>query len=219
MVAGWRIVSLAAIVGLLGSGVAGLALAAAPAGSALAKRLSPPGRPLRPPRPAGAAGLRLLRQAAAACQDISYRGSQVVLWRGQGGTSTSVVHVWHQAGRVTVVQAAAAAQSGAAGDQDPAGILGMPARLLALLQSNYQIVYEGRGSASRRSALVVEVRRPGGGLAARFWLDARTKLPLRRQIFDAGTRVVSDDAFTRLDLGDPGPGRMPGRRRALARPA
>jgi sigma-E factor negative regulatory protein RseB len=218
---GWRIASLAAIIGLLGSGAAGLALADSPTGASFIKRLSAGGGPLRVARGPDAAGastgLQLLREAAAACQDISYRGSQLVLWWGQGQTSASVVEVWHQPGRMTMVQAvgpapgaaAAAPRAGAAGDQDPDGILGMSERLLALLQSNYLAVYAGRGSADQRRALVVEVWRPGGSLAARFWLDAATKLPLRREMFDAGTHMISDDAFTRLELGAPGPGDMP----------
>jgi sigma-E factor negative regulatory protein RseB len=100
----------------------------------------------------------------------------------------------------------AAARPGAAGGQGPDGILGMSGRLLALLQSNYLVLYMGHGLVGQRRALVVEARRPGGGLAARFWLDAATKLPLRREIFDPGRHVISDDAFTRLELGDPGPG-------------
>jgi sigma-E factor negative regulatory protein RseB len=226
MGSGWRIASLAAIIGLLGSGMAGLALADVPAGSSFIKRLSFGGRPLRLARgPAAEAtsGLQLLREAAAACQDMSYRGSQVVLWRGQGGTGASIVELWHQAGRMTLVQAVGTESgapdgitlAGAAVDQDPAGILGMSGRLLALLQANYVVVYAGRGSAEQRAALVVEVRRPDGSLAARFWLDAATKLPLRREMFDAGTGMISDDAFTSLELGDPGPG---GRPAAAAKP-
>ena len=52
------------------------------------------------------------------------------------------------------------------------------------MQANYQVVYTGDGTADNRPAQIVEVRRPGGGLAARFWLDAATKLPLRRETFD-----------------------------------
>lgn len=221
MAPGWRIASLAAIIGLLGSGMAGLALTDAPGGSAFGQRLSFGGRPLRPaPGPAApgtSTGLRLLSEAAAACQDTAYSGSQVLRWWGQDETSASAVEVWHQPGRMTLVRATvarpgepgAAARSGAADDQDPGGILGMSARLLALLQSNYLVVYAGRGSADQRGALVVEIRRPDRGLAARFWLDAVTKLPLRRELFDSGGHLVSDDAFTSLELGDSGPGGEP----------
>jgi hypothetical protein len=228
MVSGWRIASLAAIVGLLGSGVAGIALADAPSGPAVIKRPSLGGgllrltRPLQPAR--GDIGLRLLQEAAAACQNTSYSGEQVALWWGQGETSGSVVDVWHQPGRVTLVQAASASPGGPAGaalssgpvgtsspagDQDPDGILCVSNVLLAVLQSNYRVVYAGRGSAVGRSALIVEARRLGGGLAARFWLDAATKLPLRREIFTSGARMVSEDGFISLQLGASGLSAMP----------
>ncbi len=219
MTSGCRIVGLAAILGLLGSGVAGLALAdVQPASTAIRH---PNIGPLRLAGPAqvstAVAGLRLLQQAAAACQGTSYRGEQVVLWWGQGETSTSVVEVWHQPGSMTLVRASGAApaaagtpaRSGIAGDQDPDGILGVSDRLLLLLQSNYQVVYAGHGSAAGRPALVVEVRRPDGGLAARFWIDAATKLPLRREMFAANARMISEDAFTTLELGARGLDGMP----------
>jgi sigma-E factor negative regulatory protein RseB len=216
MMSGWRLVSLAAILGLLGSAVAGIALADvqpdAQAGPAVIKQPGPAGGQVgraAAQNTAVGAGLRLLQEAAAACQGTSYRGEQVVLWWGQGETSSSVVEVWHQPGGATLVQASGDGPGTGAGNQDPDGILGVSDRLLALLESNYQVVYTGRGSADNRAALVVEVRRPGGGLAARFWLDAATKLPLRREIFAADARMISEDAFTSLELGAGGLNGMP----------
>ncbi len=219
MASGCRIVGLAAILGLLGSGVAGLALADVQPGSAALRHPSIGALQFAgsPQASSAAVGLRLLQQAAVACQGTSYHGEQVVLWWGQGETSTSVVEVWHQPGSMTLVRASGPApgaagtssRTGIAGDQDPDGILGVSDRLLALLQANYQVVYAGRGSAAGRPALVVEVRRPGGGLAARFWIDAATKLPLRREMFDANARMISEDAFTTLELGTRGLDGMP----------
>ena len=218
---GWRIAGLAAILGLLGAGVAGLALADAPAGSPVIKQ---PGlraglaRPARSQQSARSGiGLQLLHEAAVACQATSYRGEQVVLWWVQGRSGSSVVQVWHQPGQVTLVQeagdppgnAAPAARPATAGDQDMDGTLGLSDRLLVLLQTNYEVVYAGRGSADNRAALVVEVRRPGGGIAARFWLDAVTKLPLRREIFATNAHMISEDAFINLELGVRGPGGVP----------
>jgi sigma-E factor negative regulatory protein RseB len=222
LVSGWRIVGLAAILGLLGSGVAGLALADLAAGPSVIKRTAL-GGPLRLARPAGTAasgaGLRLLQESATACQATSYHGEQVVLWWGPGETSASLVDVWHQPGQVTLVQATnvprgkavgAGSPASPADDPDPDGILGVSNRLLDLLQSNYQIAYVGRGSAAGRTALMVEVRRPGGGgLAARFWLDAATKLPLRREIFTSGSHMISEDSFVNLQLGAGGLGAVP----------
>jgi len=218
-VPGWRIASLAALIGLLGWGTIGLVWADAP-GASSAKHPGSGGDALRlagPPGPAGSGGppgitvgLELLREAVTACQDTSYSGSEFVLWWGPDETSASVVEVWHQPGRLTLVEAADPAglsRARAAADQDPDGILGMSGELLALLQANYQVVYAGHGSADGRGALIVDVLRPDGGLAARFWLDAATKLPLRREMFAAGHRLISDDAFTRIELADPGPER------------
>jgi sigma-E factor negative regulatory protein RseB len=208
--AGWRIAGLTAILGLLGSGVAGLALADSAAGPSVIKRPAQ--------APVSGAGLRLLREAATACQATSYHGEQVVLWWGPGETSASLVDVWHQPGRVTLVQAASVPPDKAVGagilpavdNPDPDGILGVSNQLLVLLQSNYQISYVGRGSAAGRTALVVEVRRSGGGgLAARFWLDAATKLPLRREIFTSGSHLISQDSFVSLQLGAGALGAMP----------
>ncbi len=59
------------------------------------------------------------------------------------------------------------------------------------------------------------LRRSDGGLAARFWLDRATKLPLRKQVFDTSARLVSQDTFLGLTLGRPAAasapaaGRMP----------
>ncbi len=205
---------MAALLGLIGSGIAALMLADGRPGSTrsagpIAAELAPQSAGV-PSAPAANAGLQLLQQAVAACQDTSYRGVQVVLWWGQGPTTASVVDVWHEPGQVTVVQAAADSSPGtdtdsptaAAGYQDPDGILGVSPQLLTLLQSNYQVIYAGRGTIAGRGALVVEVRHPDGALAARFWLDAATKLPLRREIFSGGARMISEDAFTDLQLGN-----------------
>jgi sigma-E factor negative regulatory protein RseB len=215
---GCRIVGLAAILGLLGSGMAGLALAdVQPASTVIRHPDADPPQPSGPAQPSPAVvGLRLLQQAAAACQGTSYRGEQVILWWGPGETSTSVVEVWHQPGSMTLVQASGSASAAVgapsrpeiAGDPDPDGILGVSGRLLVLLRSNYQVAYAGRGSAAGRPALVVQVSRPGGGLAARFWIDAATKLPLRREMF-ANARMISENSFTTLQLGASGLDGMP----------
>jgi sigma-E factor negative regulatory protein RseB len=219
MLCGWRLVGLAAILGLLGSAAAGMALAEVRPGATVVKH--PGGGSMQQSGPAQRAGTvtgpELLQQAAAACEGTSYSGEQVVLWWGQGETSSSVVEVWHQTGGMTLVQATGAAPAApgsdsrapAADNQDPDGILGVSDRLLVLLESNYQVVYAGHGSADDRAALMVEVRRPGGGLAARFWLDAATKLPLRREIFAADARLISEDSFTSLQLGRSGLSAMP----------
>jgi sigma-E factor negative regulatory protein RseB len=209
----WRIASVVVVLGLLGSAVVTLALVDSPARPAAGRRTAPGGGPSPAAAAAGQAmrvraGVRLLREAAAACQDISYRGVQIVAWWGDAGTSTSVLDVWHLPGRATMAKAAetetgplGALPAGLPGAQNPEGILGVSGQLLVLMEANYNVVYAGEGTADNRPALLVEVRRPSGGLAARFWLDAATKLPLRRETFDASARVISEDAFINLTVG------------------
>ncbi len=154
------------------------------------------------------AGLQLMGEAAAADQAVSYRGVQIMAWWGQGGQAASVVQVWHRPGGGTMAQAfgnaalpGAVLQPAAAQSQIQDGILAVSGRLLTLMRANFQIVDTGRGSASGRPADVVELRRPGGSLAARFWLDSATRLPLRREIFDTHARMISEDAYIALQLG------------------
>jgi len=224
-----RIASVAVVLGLLGSCAAVLALADSSAGSSPVRRAGSAaarragsaaarraGHSLRAQRPASVAnpararaGLQLMSEAAAACEAVPYRGVQIVAWWGHGGASASVVQVWHRPGSGTLAQAsgtaalsAAVQQSRAGQAQDQDGILAVSSRLVTLMQVNYQIVYIGAGSADNRPAQVVELWRPDGRVAARFWLDTATKLPLRRETFDTRARMISEDAFIDLDVGE-----------------
>jgi sigma-E factor negative regulatory protein RseB len=210
---GWRAASLAAMIGLLGSGIAALVVSDASTGQASVageSLIDGAPRPARAPQTApGSAGLALLQQAAVACQDTPYRGVQAVLWLGQGDPATSLMDVWHHPGQVTVVRPDGDGQAAGAGYPDLDGIVGISPPLLALLAANYQVSYAGRGSSEGHQALIVEVRRPDGELAARFWIDAATKLPLRRELYAGDAQLISEDAFTHLVLGDRGLGVMP----------
>lgn len=148
-------------------------------------------------------GLRLLSEAAAACQSLAYQGVQVIASLSPAGRRVSVVDVWHKRGAAALIQVAdSGTDSDADGDgQNPGPILGMTQQMVVLLSVNYQVTIAGAGLADGRPAQVVAVRRTGGQLAARFWLDSATKLPLRRQVFDTHARVISDDSFIDLSLG------------------
>ncbi len=216
-----RITGATMLIGLLGAGLVTLALVEASAAPSSARRAGSGAEPAGLPaaaRPdavgiAGTAGttgiaassraaLRLLSQAAAAGLATSYQGVQIVAWLGPHGNSTSVVHVWHERNRgilaqVTGMGSAPAAPSAqtSPGEQDPDGILGLSRQLVDLMRANYQVTSAGRGSADGRPAQLVDLRRPDGSLAARFWLDAETKLPLRRETFDTSARMISEDAL------------------------
>ena len=178
---------------------------------------SPSGAPGRldlrpgPPRDGGP-GLQLLQQAAQAGARVSYQGVEMVSGWGAAGDTTVIANVWHHSGGDTLVQAAAAGagavsqgQPASVSDdtdsQAPEGVLGVTGQLVALLAAHYDLAYLGPGSADSRPAGVVEARREDGSLAARFWLDQVTRLPLRREVFDPGAHLVSEDVFIDLKLG------------------
>ncbi len=193
--------------------VAACSRTAAATGQARESSLSGPSGSvnLKPTQPQdGGPGLRLLRAAAEAGSTVSYQGVEMVSTLGVTGDSTMIADVWHRSGGSTLVQAAVAGvvsparQAGVSDDTDsqaPEGVLGVTAQLVSLLGADYDLSYEGLGSADSRPAQMVEAWRENGSLAARFWLDQATKLPLRREVFDSGARLIGEDVFIDLKLG------------------
>ena len=229
-----RVITTAVLVGLVASGVAlasGLGLLA---GGAAAPRPWTGRAPAN--GPAQAAGLRLLREAAQACRSLPYQGVELAWWgRGsRAGGDTSVVQVWHRPGGRALTQEPGApvltqppaASPNASGQHQPvaplgtggpnpdeAGVLGMSTRLVSLLAANYEVTLAGRGQVAGRPARIITVRRPGGGVAAWFWLDSATSLPLRKEMFDARSHLISSVAFTEVSIG---PGAVSGEPAATA---
>ena len=167
---------------------------------------------------AAAGALQLLSEAASACRRVSYQGVQLTAWRGPDGSWTSVVNVWHQRDHQTLIQTASlpsAAQpryqahtadpdgDDDAGQRDPEGIMTMTSQMVALLAENYRVSRAGHGQVAGRPTQELVLRHRNGQLAARFWLDTATKLPLRRETFDGSARMVSEDVFVSLKLGSP----------------
>jgi sigma-E factor negative regulatory protein RseB len=216
-----RLITAAVLAGLVASGIVVISRHAAPAGAADlgrpgAQAMMAAGSLPRVPRAtAASAALTLLGRAAHACGTVDYEGVEVLEDWGATGQATSVVNVWHAPGEMTLTQAVRPAPHWAGeaphvvlpasslSGQTLVGnvMLGMSERLVALLAANYRLAVGGRGRVAGRQARVVTARRPGGGLAARFWLDAATALPLRRQTFDGRGRMVSEASFAVLTLG------------------
>ena len=175
----------------------------------------PGGPPSAPLRASGQPTARLLSQAARACRTVTYAGVEVVGAQGGPVPALSVVHVWHAPGGITLTETVGAAPhlSGEAphivlpvsslGGQALVGsvMLGMSSRLAALLSANYRVAAAGWGQVAGRPAQVVTATRRNGKLAAKFWLDRATALPLRRQTFDGRGTMVSQAAFTNLTVG------------------
>jgi sigma-E factor negative regulatory protein RseB len=153
------------------------------------------------------AGLRLLGQAAKACATVAFRGVQSLTWWGPAaarGGSSAAIQVWHRPdgevlARPAAGQGADPASADATVGQDD--VMTITPGLLKLMRRNFVITYAGRAAVTGRPAEVVEVDLPGGGLAARFWIDAATKLPLRRELYDDRARLFSADSFKKLWVG------------------
>jgi sigma-E factor negative regulatory protein RseB len=159
-------------------------------------------------RVSSAHAVKLLNQAAQAAIAMSYQGEEVVTRWTNGSGSVLVSNIWHVSGGQTVTQTLTAGTAAASlpyltadsDSQAPEGVLGVTQSLVQLLETNYVMVYAGAGSADTRTAQVIEARRADGTLAARFWLDDATKLPLERVVFDSDSHVISQDVFLNLQF-------------------
>ena len=164
-------------------------------------------------------GTILMDGAVTACRSITYRGTQMIAWWGPEDSTAYLIQVWHSSGEPEVADGAAGSDempnavskpATIATDHATAGVLSLSKWMLSRLRLNYQIEYAGPGTADDRSAQVVAVRRRDGSLAARYWLDRATGLPLRREMFDPSGHLVNEGAFIDLKLGgdpDPAPSR------------
>jgi len=155
-------------------------------------------------------GITLMRSAVVACRTVTYTGTQLVAWWGSDDSSTYLLQVWHASGEPEVAdgdsgpsgQPESIAEPGtAAADHATAGVLSVSSWMVSLLRANYLIEYAGTGTADNRSAQIVTVRREDGSLAARYWLDRATGLPLRREMFDENGHLVNEGVFIDVTFG------------------
>jgi sigma-E factor negative regulatory protein RseB len=98
-------------------------------------------------------------------------------------------------------------------------VFGITKTLLALLGRHYVAVYSGGGSVARRPAAVVLLYRFDGSLAARYWLDRQTMVPLRRELFDTSDRMIDEDSFVAVQFGASAVGPLAGARDRSAQSA
>jgi sigma-E factor negative regulatory protein RseB len=158
-----------------------------------------------------AAGLRLMHEAVSAGRSVPYRGVQIISWWSpRGTTTTAVVNVIHVPGEGTLLRTAGTIAQPVGSSFVPdesgvhaGGVLGVTEETLDLLAANYRVGAAGAGSVCDRPAEVVEARRGDGSLAARFWVDGATKMPLRRELFDSQARMVSENTFIDLEFSRP----------------
>jgi sigma-E factor negative regulatory protein RseB len=227
---GRRLSSAGLALGLLTAALAAVTLVDSAVGPAPTDRTpeSASPRPLTVSTAAARAGLRLLSAAASAALTVPYGGEQLVAWWGPQGSSMSLIQVWHPRNRSVRANATdmGAAPAGLAAGldgpsvpgpaiatspaaQDPDGVLGISQQMVDLIPAHYSVAAAGRGQVAGRPAVMVQLTRPDGSLAARFWLDQATKLLLRREIFDTGSTLISEDTFLDLNLSETALAGMP----------
>jgi hypothetical protein len=172
--------------------------AGAARGNGLRKRSSP-------------VAMNLMTEAAKAAVATSYEGEEVDSRWDSGGGTLLVSDIWHVSGGQTWMKTQAAgpgasAQAYVSTDPDgeePEGVLGVTGTLVRLLADHYVVAYAGAASADNRPAQVVEAWRGDGSLAALFYLDRATKLPLERRVYDTQARVISESFFINVQIGKP----------------
>jgi sigma-E factor negative regulatory protein RseB len=202
------------MIGLLGACAVLVVLVEAPGsagGSPGAMVLAPSSAPPVPHSaaltPAERTGTRLMSQAEIACGSVAFHGLQVTAWWGAASQRVSFLEVWHRPGGAILAEPSDL--TGSADEDRPMTsalpqeheVMTISAPLLALMRANYVLTYQGRDAIAGHPAVVVEARRPDGTLAARFWLDSATKLPLERELYNAKSQLFSRDAFIRVSVG------------------
>jgi sigma-E factor negative regulatory protein RseB len=148
-----------------------------------------------------ARGLSLLQEAASAGSSASYQGVEEMADTTVGGRSTVVATVWHRGGGPVIIQAPGGAPYAGDASRPYQGVFGISGAVVQLLAKHYTPLYVGSDTVDGRPAFVIEALRPGGGEAARFWLDQRTLLPLRKDVYDMSARTISDERFVRVKFG------------------
>lgn len=150
--------------------------------------------------------VELLRRVADADRSVAYLGMQFVSAWSPSGTASSLVEVQNIPGHGTALRVrgsgsgpASSIFTTASGDGLELPIGGGPVELLV---DNYSLRYAGKAKVAGRRAQVVEMRGAEDVLAARFWVDRRTGLPLRREMYDDSGRTVRASAFVEVQVGE-----------------
>ncbi|SDG91909.1 sigma-E factor negative regulatory protein RseB [Sinosporangium album] len=164
--------------------------------------LSAPARAVQPDDELGEdSGLGLLRQAAHAVRVQAYYGTQFVTMWNPEGSSSSLVDVTSVPGVGITVKTMAAGEAvpGTVELVDPAtpagGLAAPHDGMIDVMARNFEVTTAGEGRVCGRPTRIVEVMRPGGAPAARYWIDEASGVILRREILDAGGRLARASAF------------------------
>lgn len=178
-------------------GSAGAALVAVPLAVALVLVAAHPCR-ARPPAPThGDTAINLLEQARRAARTSVYHGVEVIsCWSG-GRASSETVKVRNVPGRGTFadLDRGGYAQGKVVRTVPTARVFDRGR--LALLAANYELVRGGSGRVAGRAAEIVEARRVSRGspVAARYWLDKKNGVLLRRDVLTRAGKLARQSLF------------------------
>src|SRR5690606_22026077 len=156
----------------------------------------------RPAERRGGDGMEILRRAAENSVRLHYQGVRSVSWVDSAGrTGTARLDVLHRPG-VGLLVSPLHATAGSADVLVGAGSWeGTGEDVLAVLEANFWVRADGAATVGGRPALRVVVHRDSGQVAARFWVDERTGLLLRREVYDITGEVAQTSVFESVRFG------------------
>ncbi len=158
--------------------------------------------------PDDAVAVALLSRSAAASSTVAYSGRAVSTTRAET-TAAEVVHV---PGRGTLVGVVGQPWSAARFAPDGrSGSFADDGRQLALLRVNYRVLRQADLDAvvaGRQTDAVVAVD-GDGAVAARYWLDRRTSLLLRKELVGPMGSVWSEAGFRSITFAVPDAAAVP----------
>ncbi len=143
-----------------------------------------------------------LREGAGALQTVSYRGVQQWLIDRDGSERAAVAEISHIAGHGTATRLVSDGRSAASfrPEAPTDAVEGRDA--LALLSSRYVVVPDGSATVAGRAADRVAAYSADGEVAARFWIDRATGLPLASERYDAAGHPESSHRFTTVAVDE-----------------
>lgn len=150
--------------------------------------------------------LRLLARANTAERRVAYLGRQFVSVRSRGGTARHLVELENIPGSGLVVEArgGSTTHAGLVSERTQPETDRAPLRAdgRTLLDRSYTLALAGTGRSVGRRTGIVEAVRADGTPAARFWIDSRTGLLLRRELYDTGGELTRASGFVELRVGE-----------------
>ncbi len=133
----------------------------------------------------------MIQRGATASASVTYVGVEVASAAEDASRSTRVSEISHPA--LDSTASSSGINSGIESGIDA----------VTLLRRSYTLVPEGTEPIAGRAADRVAAYTPAGVLAARYWFDRASGLPLAREVRDRAGRSLTERTFTSVAIGDP----------------